>query len=51
MSRHEATTPHKRIGEPEDIAGAALYLTSPASEWVTGVVLVVDGGATLVSGL
>lgn len=34
----------KRIGEPEDVAGAALFLASPAAAWITGQVLAVDGG-------
>lgn len=37
-------TPLGRHGQPEDIAGAALYLASDASAYVTGQVLVVDGG-------
>ncbi len=40
----EQMTPLGRIGTPEDIAGAALYLCSPAGEWVTGKVFEVDGG-------
>jgi 2-dehydro-3-deoxy-D-gluconate 5-dehydrogenase len=36
--------PAGRWGEPEDIAGAAVFLASPASDYVTGEVLVVDGG-------
>jgi NAD(P)-dependent dehydrogenase (short-subunit alcohol dehydrogenase family) len=36
--------PMKRIGRPEDMAGAAIYLASPAASFVTGVVLPVDGG-------
>lgn len=36
--------PLKRFGEPVDIANAALYLASPVSSFVTGTVLVVDGG-------
>lgn len=38
-------TPLARLGEPEDIALAVLYLASPASSWITGQVLAVDGGA------
>jgi len=34
----------KRLGRPEDIAKAALYLASDDAEWVTGIALVVDGG-------
>ncbi|MHB1853912.1 MAG: SDR family oxidoreductase [Acidimicrobiales bacterium] len=41
--------PLRRIGEPEDIAGPALFLASDASGWMTGVTIPVDGGA-LVSG-
>jgi 7-alpha-hydroxysteroid dehydrogenase len=40
----EAGTPMQRIGTPEDIAAAALYLCSPAGSWVTGKVFEVDGG-------
>jgi NAD(P)-dependent dehydrogenase (short-subunit alcohol dehydrogenase family) len=36
--------PLGRFGEPEDVAGLALYLASPASDYVTGGVFVVDGG-------
>lgn len=41
----EAGTPLGRIGQPEDIAAAALWLCSPAGSWVTGKVVEVDGGA------
>ena len=40
----EQHTPLKRLGEPEDIAIAALYLASPAGAYVTGKVFEVDGG-------
>jgi 7-alpha-hydroxysteroid dehydrogenase len=38
-------TPLQSLGEPEDIGAAALYLASPASRWVTGKILEIDGGA------
>jgi NAD(P)-dependent dehydrogenase (short-subunit alcohol dehydrogenase family) len=41
------SVPLGRIGEPGDIAGAALYLCSPAGRWVTGTVLTVDGGLSI----
>jgi 7-alpha-hydroxysteroid dehydrogenase len=37
-------TPLARLGEPSDIAYAALFLCSPASSWVSGQVLTVSGG-------
>ena len=47
LAKTEAATPLRRIGEPEDIAGAAVYLASPASRWMTGQVIVIDGGVTI----
>jgi NAD(P)-dependent dehydrogenase (short-subunit alcohol dehydrogenase family) len=39
-----AARPLRRVGRPEDVAQAALYLASDAASFVTGSVLVVDGG-------
>ena len=40
-------TPLRRLGEPRDVVGAALFLASSASDFVTGQNLIVDGGVTL----
>jgi NAD(P)-dependent dehydrogenase (short-subunit alcohol dehydrogenase family) len=43
-----ASAPMKRIGKPSDMAGTAIFLSSPAASYITGVILPVDGGiATL----
>ena len=42
-----ATTPLRRIGEADEIAGAAVYLASKAGSFMTGQAIVVDGGATI----
>lgn len=42
-----ATTPLRRIGEPDEIAGAAIFLASQAGSFVTGQSIVVDGGVTI----
>lgn len=39
--------PLRRLGKPEDIAGAALYLASDDSDWCTGQAIVVDGGMSI----
>jgi 3-oxoacyl-[acyl-carrier protein] reductase len=39
-------TPAGRLGEPEDVARAVQFLTDPANSYITGHVLVVDGGLT-----
>ena len=46
-ARFIATIPLGRMSEPKDIAGACLYLASDAAEFITGVVLEVDGGRTI----
>jgi 3-oxoacyl-[acyl-carrier protein] reductase len=42
-----ATQPIARMGSPEDVAQAVVYLASPMANWVTGQVLVVDGGVVM----
>jgi NAD(P)-dependent dehydrogenase (short-subunit alcohol dehydrogenase family) len=44
----EARTPMKRWGQPDDIAGAALFLASDAAAFITGICLPVDGGYSVV---
>ena len=45
------TTPLRRIGEPHEIAGAAVFLAAPASTFMTGQTMVVDGGSMIGVGL
>ena len=42
--------PLGRIGEPQDIAGAAVFLASRAGNFMTGQTLVIDGGTTVMGG-
>ena len=49
--RLEAATPLRRIGEPEDIAGLAVFLASPAGSFITGQSIVADGGRTIAEAL
>jgi NAD(P)-dependent dehydrogenase (short-subunit alcohol dehydrogenase family) len=43
----EDRTSLRRIGEPEDISGAAVFLASRAGRWITGQTIVIDGGRTI----
>ena len=47
LKERMSTTPMRRIGEPDEIAGAAVFLASQAGSYVTGQSLVVDGGVTI----
>ena len=48
LARAVAAHPLGRLGEPEDVAGAAFFLASDDADWVTGIALPVDGGYTAV---
>jgi NAD(P)-dependent dehydrogenase (short-subunit alcohol dehydrogenase family) len=47
LTRRTETTPLRRIGEPDEIAGAAVFLASAAGSFMTGQSLVIDGGVTI----
>jgi len=47
LERRLRTTPLGRMGEPEDIAGLALFLASPSASFITGQIIIVDGGVTI----
>lgn len=47
VKARNATTPLRRIGEPEEIAGAVVFLASQASAFMTGQTIVIDGGVTI----
>jgi NAD(P)-dependent dehydrogenase (short-subunit alcohol dehydrogenase family) len=50
MARRMQMTPLRRPGEPEEIAGAAVFLAAPAGAFVNGHVLVIDGGTLITDG-
>ena len=47
LGKYESQTPLRRIGEPDDIGGIAVFLASRAGAFVTGQTLVADGGVTI----
>jgi NAD(P)-dependent dehydrogenase (short-subunit alcohol dehydrogenase family) len=47
LKRSTQGAPLKRIGEPDEIAGAAVFLASPAAAFMTGQTIVIDGGQTI----
>ncbi|MGE0310727.1 MAG: SDR family NAD(P)-dependent oxidoreductase [Lautropia sp.] len=47
LKRRTDTTPLRRIGEPDEIAGAAVFLASKAGSFMTGQTVVIDGGVTI----
>jgi gluconate 5-dehydrogenase len=48
LSRFLASCPLKRLGQPLDIVGACVFLASPASDFITGQIIYVDGGLTAI---
>jgi NAD(P)-dependent dehydrogenase (short-subunit alcohol dehydrogenase family) len=47
LAQRNATTPLRRIGEPHEIGGVAAFLASPAASFITGQIIVADGGVTI----
>jgi NAD(P)-dependent dehydrogenase (short-subunit alcohol dehydrogenase family) len=45
-----ASTPLQRLGDVDDVAGAVVFLSSPAARYITGHTLVIDGGQLISSG-
>jgi NAD(P)-dependent dehydrogenase (short-subunit alcohol dehydrogenase family) len=43
-AKYNSETPLRRMGEPDDIGGVAVFLASPAGRYVTGQTIVADGG-------
>jgi NAD(P)-dependent dehydrogenase (short-subunit alcohol dehydrogenase family) len=48
LNRFLASCPLKRLGQPTDIVGACVFLASPASDFITGQILYIDGGLTAI---
>jgi NAD(P)-dependent dehydrogenase (short-subunit alcohol dehydrogenase family) len=47
LARREAQHPLGRLGKPEEVGAAAVYLASEASSWMTGQNLIIDGGLSI----
>jgi NAD(P)-dependent dehydrogenase (short-subunit alcohol dehydrogenase family) len=50
VAKRNARTPLRRLGTPEEIGGVATFLASPAASYITGQVIVADGGVTIAGG-
>ena len=51
LAEIESRNPLRRVGEPDDVAGVAVFLAADAGRYVTGQTIVVDGGSTIAAGL
>jgi gluconate 5-dehydrogenase len=49
LKAYVANVPFKRIGEPQDLMGLCIFLASPASDFITGQIIYLDGGLTAVA--
>jgi NAD(P)-dependent dehydrogenase (short-subunit alcohol dehydrogenase family) len=47
VKRRNAVTPLRRIGEPDEIGGIAAFLAGPSASFITGQIIVADGGVTI----
>jgi NAD(P)-dependent dehydrogenase (short-subunit alcohol dehydrogenase family) len=47
LKQRNAATPLRRIGTPDEIGGIAAFLASPAASFITGQIIVADGGVTI----
>jgi NAD(P)-dependent dehydrogenase (short-subunit alcohol dehydrogenase family) len=50
VAARNARTPLRRLGTPEEIGGVAAFLATPAASYITGQVIVADGGVTIAGG-
>jgi gluconate 5-dehydrogenase len=48
LQKYLANVPLKRVGQPQDLIGACIFLASPASDFITGQILYLDGGLTAI---
>ncbi len=48
LAKYVANVPLKRVGEPQDLVGLCIFLASPASDFITGQIIYLDGGLTAV---
>ncbi len=48
LQKYVANVPLKRIGQPQDLVGVCIFLASPASDFITGQIIYLDGGLTAV---